>query len=213
MTAMLPRDHVGVFSFHAPPPSSSSSSSHHRHRQTSSICSLPSSPLDPSNERAVLGHKHGAGRHRHKAEKRRVSADPATLFLLHRAMKGDCFSLYTVSASSPPTVRCTPVFVFYDAHNGRLGSLYWSSQRKVRAVRKAYEADEGDSPSTQPDTYERVQSPSQCLPLHTITFVQHGRTEALSASLVTSLPSSCFLALHSGSGAPPLLLSHPQLPR
>ena len=142
-----------------------------------------------------------------------MSADPATLFLLHRVMKGDLFTLYTLqpsttSPSTPPTLQSTPVFVFYDAHHGRLGSLYWTTQKKAsaRAHRAGYDADD----AALPDAYERTQSPEHCLPIHALTFVQLGRTAQLSEALVTSLPSACFLALHSSKSTPPLLLSHPQ---
>ena len=183
--------------------------SHHHRPSSSSVCSLPASPVDASSE-----HAPHAGRHRHKGggqERRRPSADPATLFLLHRIMKGDRFTLYTVqpssSPSSPPTVLASPVFLFFNAHHGRLGSLYWTSVVKAahHAPRLGYDADE----SALVDSYERTQSASQCLPIHALTLVQHGRTAQLSEALVTSLPSACFLALHSSRGVPPLLLSHP----
>ena len=195
----LPPHPPSIFSFHSPP------APHHRHRPSSSVCSLPASPLDPSNERTA--HHKKSGLTRKVGERRRVSADPATLFLLHRIMKGDEFSLYLPAASQPPTYVARPVFVFYDAHNGRLGSLYWSTQRARPVKRRAFEEEEGDAPALQ---WDRLQLPSQCLPIHSITHVQVGRTEELSAALVTSLPASCFLALHWRGAASPLLLSHPQ---
>ena len=103
--------------------------------------SLPASPTDVSNEHGNRGGGGGGG-----VGSRRVSrsADPATLFLLHRIMKGDVFTLYTPSPGSADSFDATPVFVFYDAH-GRLGSLYWTTQRKHGVRVRHIKHEDGDN--------------------------------------------------------------------
>jgi len=188
-----------AFPFHSP---------FHAHKHTkssSSICSLPASPTDVSNEHGARGGGGGTG-------SRRVSrsADPATLFLLHRIMKGDVFNLYTPSPGSPDSFDATPVFVFYDAH-GRLGSLYWTTQRKHGARHHAIHEDDDDtrhsSSALSAAHFVRHLSPSHCLPIHSLTFVGHGKPSVLAPTLTSSpLSSACFLTLD--SPAHTLHLSH-----
>ena len=201
-----PAVHVSsAFPFHSPFPSHSHQvHPHHRKQKSSSVCSLPASPVDASSEHNSTPH-----RRPHRADRRRT-ADPSTLFLLHRIMKGDVFTMYTVASSS--SVLSRPVFVFYDAHHGRLGSLFWTEQRKAtpgQQGKRTFELQEDrESSASAVVEYERAQAASQCLPVHQLRFVQAGKTEELKAGLVTSLPSSCFLALHGVSQS--LLLSHLQ---
>ena len=198
--AILP--HLSTaFPFHSP------FHAHKHNKSSSSICSLPASPTDVSNEHGSRGGAGGPG-------SRRVSrlADPATLFLLHRIMKGDVFTLYTPSPSSPDSFNATPVFVFYDAH-GRLGSLYWTAQRKHGARQHTiHEDDDSDTRAASSSTlsathFVRHLSPSHCLPIHSLAYVGHGKPSILLPTLTSSpLSSACFLTLQSSSRT--LYLSH-----
>ena len=190
-----------AFPFHSP------FHAHKHNKSSSSICSLPASPHDVSNE-----HKQGGSG---AAASRRVSrsADPATLFLLHRIMKGDVFTLYTPSHSADSTGEfdATPVFLFYDAH-GRLGSLYWTTQRRHGARHHTIHEDDDDSSRPASSAlaashFIRNLSASHCLPIHTLHFVGHGKPPILSSALSSSpLSSACFLTLHSPTHL--LYLSH-----
>ena len=190
-----------AFPFHSP------FHAHKHNKSSSSICSLPASPTDVSNEHGGRGGSGGVG-------SRRVSrsADPATLFLLHRIMKGDVFTLYTPSlspASSTDAFDATPVFVFYDAH-GRLGSLYWTTQRRPAPRHHIIHEDDDAQPASSSLSavhFVRQLSSSHCLPIHTLDYVGHGKPPVLASTLTSSpLSSACFLTLESPSHT--LYLSH-----
>lgn len=172
-------------------------------------CTLPQSPNDQSSHHFVahyLAHQaksqannqanNQATRGHSRTSSRHVTADPSSLFNLMRMIKGQVFEIYTPSKPTNGqaiTFTQQTAFIFYDAHQSKLGSVYWSFEKQSNNPTNSKQSDES-APLTD-FGYVRVKDPCRSIQLGKVKSVQAGPTPEQQQYLITALPWTNFLTI------------------